>query len=69
MQDFIVLGLIPGTNIQIGFLGWLTVAAVLLIIKTTHRHTSRAKARRFLNKEMSLVLAVQRIPRSATRAH
>ncbi len=30
MQSFFVLGLIPGTNIQINFLAWLIVALIVL---------------------------------------
>jgi hypothetical protein len=49
MQNFIVLGYIPGTQIQINFTGWLVITASLvcmsLIINLLHRH--RAIARGF----------------------
>jgi hypothetical protein len=32
MYDFIVLGIIPGTQLQITFLTWLLVASVVLCI-------------------------------------
>lgn len=32
MQNFIVLGIIPGTNIQTTFSFWLGVAGVLLLV-------------------------------------
>lgn len=32
MQDFIVLGLVPGTSIQIGFEGWIFLSEITLII-------------------------------------
>lgn len=47
MQSFFVLGLIPGTHIQITFLGWLYVVAVVAnavaILRLAHyRHKLRA---------------------------
>jgi hypothetical protein len=30
MQDFIVNGLVPGTDIQITFFGWIIISSVLL---------------------------------------
>ncbi len=60
MSDFIVLGLIPGTNIQIGLLGWTAVfvmfAASLYII----RRGRRAHTLRFLLIRASLTLALRR---------
>ncbi|HSW79714.1 MAG TPA: hypothetical protein VLG47_02965 [Candidatus Saccharimonadales bacterium] len=67
MQDLIVLGLIPGTNIQIGFIGWLLVAAIILAVRIVFKRVSEARAMRFFNKQFSLVLAKQHIPRAATR--
>jgi len=32
MQDFIVNGLVPGTNIQITFFGWIIVSSLLLAV-------------------------------------
>ncbi len=29
MQDFIVNGLVPGTNIQITFFGWMIISSVM----------------------------------------
>lgn len=31
MQNFIVLGIIPGTNVQLDFTAWLIISASLLI--------------------------------------
>ena len=42
MQNFIVLGLVPGTNLQITFLGWttgllaLTIFVSIWLIKRAH---------------------------------
>lgn len=32
MEDFLVLGLVPNTTIQIDFIGWLVFVQVLLLI-------------------------------------
>jgi uncharacterized protein HemY len=32
MYSFLVLGLVPGTNIQISFQAWLYMAALLLLV-------------------------------------
>ena len=32
MYSFLVLGLVPGTNIQLSFQAWLVVMAVLLLL-------------------------------------
>jgi len=31
MQDFIVNGIVPGTNIQITFFGWMIISSVVMI--------------------------------------
>lgn len=63
MQDFIVLGLIPGTNIQIGFLGWLIIAAVIIAGRTIVRKTRQlqaAQAAQFLTTYVSVSYATRR---------
>lgn len=44
MQNLIVLGLVPGTQIQINFFGWLAIISMSLLILSlaTKRHTVRA---------------------------
>ena len=37
MYEFIVLGLIPGTNIQIGFSFWLLVTSCLCFVAISRR--------------------------------
>lgn len=49
MEDLIVLGLIPGTTIQIDFVNWLIITEVLLgclILNVVHR---RHLVRKFVN--------------------
>jgi len=49
MQNFIVLGIIPGTNIQTGLNFWLTVT-VLLTLVVFRRHF--VAFRNFLQRQM-----------------
>ena len=48
MQNLLVLGIIPGTNIQITFFGWLVIAlGFILLYIVGHfliRHSHRLKA-------------------------
>lgn len=32
MEEFLVLGIVPNTDIQIGFVGWLVAVQLLLLI-------------------------------------
>ncbi len=64
MQDLIVLGIIPGTDIQIGFLGWLTIAATILLARVVIRRERQSSALRFLELRISLVLVNRRIKKS-----
>lgn len=38
MNSLIFLGIIPGTNIQISFYGWLIILAIVLISVLVFRH-------------------------------
>lgn len=55
MEEFIVLGLVPGTSIQIDFFAWLKMAAIftgLIVIYSTHRRISkRTYANTFTNSK------------------
>jgi hypothetical protein len=59
MSEFIVLGLIPGTNIQIGLAGWIVIFAVLALGYCVIRYERRARAIRFLLIRASLSLALR----------
>jgi hypothetical protein len=49
MQNFIVLGIIPGTNIQTNFGFWIGMAAVFGLLLTRYRWvTIGARARNYL---------------------
>lgn len=38
MYTFLVLGLIPGTNIQIGFWSWIIIMAALGVVFRRYKH-------------------------------
>lgn len=48
MYSFLVLGMIPGTNVQISFLAWLTCLAILAVTVATftisHRRRQQFKS-------------------------
>lgn len=38
MEEFLVLGIVPNTNIQISFVGWLLAVQLLLLIALLVKH-------------------------------
>lgn len=66
MSDFIVLGYIPGTNVQIGLLGWLVIFAVIMGSFYVVYRERRARSVRFLLIRLSLMLAVYRQAHTGT---
>lgn len=65
MSDFIVLGIIPGTNIQIGLLGWIAIFVVITGSLYIVYRERRARSVRFLLIRLSVMLAVHRRARAA----
>jgi hypothetical protein len=63
MQAFFVLGLIPGTNIQINFYFWLGLTT-LIIIYFTYHYISYLKYIRFFIRDLYL-----RKPLPAAKLH
>jgi len=64
MSDFIVLGLIPGTNIQIGLIAWLAIFASLMVgFGVVHRER-RVRTIRFLLIRLSLFLTQRKLLQS-----
>lgn len=60
MEALIVLGIIPGTNIQIGFLGWAAVPAIVVAGLYIARRKRRPHTFRFWLIRMSLQLTIRR---------
>ena len=66
MQELIILGLIPGTHIQINFTAWLySTFGVFLLISI---YASRAKIRTFLHSIMT-ALVTRQVLRMLTQYH
>jgi hypothetical protein len=63
IEALVVLGIIPGTNIQIGFLGWAALFSLAAIILYTVRRERRLKTIRFMLIRISLALTVRRLQR------
>jgi hypothetical protein len=60
MQDLIVLGIIPGTNIQVGFLGWLIIASLIILTARIIRRFRRVSAMKLLISYLSQMYALKR---------
>ena len=64
IEALVVLGIIPGTNIQIGFLGWAAMFSIAaLILYIVHRER-RFQTIRFMLIRISLRLTVRRLQRA-----
>lgn len=63
IEALVVLGIIPGTNIQIGFLGWAALFSLAAIILYIVRRERRLKTIRFILIRISLALTVRRFQR------
>lgn len=64
VEELVVLGIIPGTNIQVGFLGWaalFTIAAALYFLVKRER---RVQSIRFMLIRISLFFTVRRLQRA-----
>ncbi len=61
MSDLIVLGIIPGTNIHIGLLGWLVICLGGATVRYIAQRIRRVRTMRFLLAQLSLLLATRRL--------
>jgi hypothetical protein len=59
MSDFIVLGLIPGTNIQIGLFSWAIISAIICAGFLIVWRERRARTLRFLLIRLSVAHATR----------
>lgn len=64
IEALVVLGIIPGTNIQIGFLGWASMFAILATTFYLVRRERRVQTIRFLLIRISLAFTVRRLQRA-----
>lgn len=67
MWNFLMLGLIPGTNIQIGLLAWAISLAVLLVFYCVVWRERRKQTLRFLVIRLSLAISLYRQTKSAAQ--
>jgi len=58
LEELVVLGIIPGTNIHVGFLDWAASIAAIALVAYSVRHVRRAHTLRFLLIRVSLRLTV-----------
>ncbi len=58
MANFLVLGFIPGTNVQISFMVWIALTFALTLV-LLGRYEHRKHALRFLLVSLSLLLATR----------
>jgi hypothetical protein len=64
LEGLVVLGIIPGTNIQVGFLGWAILFAVIAVVLYVIKHERRAQTLRFLLIRVSLTISIRRLQRA-----
>jgi hypothetical protein len=66
MYNFIVLGIVPGTNLQITFETWLVMLEVALVIIGLERLLG---LRRWLNGRLAVEAVLARSPLPANQLH
>jgi uncharacterized 2Fe-2S/4Fe-4S cluster protein (DUF4445 family) len=64
VEELVVLGIIPGTNIQVGFLGWAALFAVAATLYFVVRRERRVQTIRFMLIRISLALTVRLLQRA-----
>lgn len=64
VEELVVLGIIPGTNIQVGFLGWAALFSIAAVLYYLARRERRRQSIRFLLIRISLAFTVRRLQRA-----
>lgn len=64
VEELVVLGIIPGTNIQVGFLGWAAMFLLATAIYYVIRRERRVQTIRFFLIRLSLSFTVRRLQRA-----
>lgn len=64
IEELVVLGIIPGTNIQIGFWGWAALFVVVASAYYLVKRERRVQSIRFLLIRISLAFTVRRLQRA-----
>lgn len=63
IEALVVLGIVPGTNIQISFLGWAAMFSIAAALLYTVRRERRLHSIRFMLIRVSLAFTVRRLQR------
>ena len=66
MYNFLVLGIVPGTNVQITFLGWIVLFGLSLLV---YGLDYRFNLRQRLIDRLTAEFAPVRVPLHATQLH
>lgn len=69
MYSFLVLGLIPGTNIQISFWAWLVLMALLAVAFKRYKHYAAERIEAWWHQFDDIDSAKQRKPLHANHLH
>lgn len=64
VEELVVLGIIPGTNIQVGFLGWAAMFLLASAVYYIVRRERRVQTIRFMLIRLSLSFTVRRLQRA-----
>jgi len=64
IEELVVLGIIPGTNIQIGFLGWAALFGIAFVLRYLVKRERRNQTIRFMLIRLSLAFTVRRLQRA-----
>ena len=64
VEELVVLGIIPGTNIQVGFLGWAALFSIAAALYYVARRERRRQSIRFMLIRISLAFTVRRLQRA-----
>jgi hypothetical protein len=63
IEALVVLGIIPGTNIQVGFVGWAALFSLAAIFFYLVHRERRFQTIRFMLIRLSLTFTVHRLQR------
>lgn len=64
IEELVVLGIIPGTNIQVGFWVWAALFGIVFALRYLVKRERRVQTIRFMLIRLSLALTVHRHQRA-----
>lgn len=63
IEALVILGIIPGTNIQIGFMGWAVMLSIAVAVLYIVRRERRLHSIRFMLIRISMAFTVRKLQR------